>query len=69
MSKPVTKTTKTIYIDANRKDRDYIMVEYHALDGTVFYAHGPWYEMQELANDCSRQAYEADTALSFIVIF
>lgn len=60
--------THTISIDSDRKARAFMVIEYHAMNGQVFTAKVEWYKMQEGLDECSRQAYENDTAVSFVVI-
>lgn len=52
----------------DKSDRDYVIVKYHALSGQVFTTQGQWYEMQELFNECSRQAYENHTSVDYVVV-
>jgi hypothetical protein len=44
-------------------------VTYHAKNGMTFTLDTVWYEMQETLNELSRQAYENDTEVNFVVIY
>jgi len=43
-------------------------VTYHAKNGMTFTIDAVWYEIQEALNELSRQAYENDTEVNFVVI-
>jgi len=46
-----------------------VRVDYHAMNGQVFTTETVWYEMQKAFNELSRQAYENDTTVNFVIVY
>lgn len=58
----------TISLPSNPSSID-VTVQYHALNGQIFTKSGvKWFEMSEAFSCLSREAYENDTSVDFVVV-